>query len=560
MIKYSFSFSALTLATFLSVSPAATASTALPDIPPEQIALDIERRLDDRTGVVEFHAPTFDPFESVDQLVGRVSLKSNTRVTGIDGHIVRGGAIVDINFLYTTDSDDPYDVAGFESAVFFSGEDVNATYYDNRIIECSESIHDVVYQNDYYHGASYGLIGGLYRPYPVYRGHSFFGFRGLNYGWKFPIGFSSRSRFNSSSRFNTRSRFGGNGRFDGGRRVSNDRRGVRRGNNSRRDFDDRSDRRDSRDERRDDRRDRRSQFDGDGSRGVASRGNRDQVRGNRDETRRVERGEKRRVNRSGLRTIKGGAPASSQSAVSEARPSRATRSISASAASETVSRSTRSPSSAAAPTRSRSTRSNSQTIKSSGSQTSRSQRSSSSSSSQPKQSSSSSQPKSSRSQPKQSNRSSSRSSSRSSNRSSRSSRSSSRRKLNFFPQGFLQFGTSGYSTRTVSVSHKCARDENLSLHIPRERLEAARYEGLTVFVIDRLGQDIPVFIPPNYIEGFVTTAFGKPQSYQQPQGSQQPTYQQPSVIVPQNPSSQPRIYGDPNGVSPSGGYPQNEGF
>ncbi|MEP6342054.1 MAG: hypothetical protein ABJ275_01965 [Maricaulaceae bacterium] len=557
MIKYSFSFCTLTLATFLSVSPAAMASTALPDIPPEQIALDIERRLDNRTGVVEFHAPTFDPFESVDQLVGRVSLKSNTRVTGIDGHIARGGAIIDINFLYTTDSDDLYDVAGFESAVFFTGEDVNATYYDNRIIECSESIRDVVYQNDYYHGASYGLIGGLYRPYPVYRGHSFFGFRGLNYGWQYPIGFSSRSRFNSSRRFNTRSRFGRSGRFNDSRRVSNDRRGLRSGSNSRRDFDDR--------------RDRRSQSDGDGSRGAASRGNRSQVRTDRGENRRIDRGEKSRLNRSGLRTIKGRAPASSQARVSEARPSTATRSISASAASETVRSSTRSPSSSAAPTRSRSTRSNSQAIKNSGSQASRPQRSSSSSNSQPKQSSSRSQPKqsssrsSSRSQSKQSNRSSNRSSSRSSNRSSRSSKSSSRRKLNFFPQGFLQFGTSGYSTRTVSVSHKCARDENLSLHIPRERLEAARYEGLTVFVIDRLGQDVPVYIPPNYIEGFVTTAFGNPQSYQQPQGASQstyqaPTYQQPRVTVPQSPSSQPRVYGDPNGVTSSGGYPQNEGF
>ena len=111
------------------------------------------------------------------------------------------------------------------------------------------------------------------------------------------------------------------------------------------------------------------------------------------------------------------------------------------------------------------------------------------------------------------------------------------------------------------MSHKCAREEALSLHISRDHLEAARYEGLTVFVIDRLGQDIPVYIPPNYIEGFTSTAFGpsrsyqEPKSYQEPPTYQDPSFQQPNGPLPQDPSLQPRIYGDP-----SGGYPQSDGF
>jgi len=41
------------------------------------------------------------------------------------------------------------------------------------------------------------------------------------------------------------------------------------------------------------------------------------------------------------------------------------------------------------------------------------------------------------------------------------------------------------------------------LHIPAERLDAARFDGLSLALLDHYGNDIPVYIPPNYIEGFV---------------------------------------------------------
>jgi hypothetical protein len=124
------SFTSLFIAAPLILAPSALANTAvpLPDISPDQISRDIERRQNQQTGAVEYYAPSFDPFEAIDNIAGTVALRSNTRVTATDGHILRGGALLDINFFYTTDSDDPYDVAGFENAVFLSGEDIRSTF------------------------------------------------------------------------------------------------------------------------------------------------------------------------------------------------------------------------------------------------------------------------------------------------------------------------------------------------------------------------------------------------------------------------------------------------
>lgn len=43
----------------------------------------------------------------------------------------------------------------------------------------------------------------------------------------------------------------------------------------------------------------------------------------------------------------------------------------------------------------------------------------------------------------------------------------------------------------------------MTLHIPAERLEAARFDGLSLVLLDKDGGDIPVYIPPNYIAGFM---------------------------------------------------------
>lgn len=60
----------------------------------------------------------------------------------------------------------------------------------------------------------------------------------------------------------------------------------------------------------------------------------------------------------------------------------------------------------------------------------------------------------------------------------------------------------------------CAREETLRVFLPAERLDAARFDGLNLIVLDREGYETPVFIPPNYIEGFRLAATGQIQ----PQG------------------------------------------
>jgi len=76
--------------------------------------------------------------------------------------------------------------------------------------------------------------------------------------------------------------------------------------------------------------------------------------------------------------------------------------------------------------------------------------------------------------------------------------------LNFFPTG------NSYSREVVqSVDVDCAREETLSVFIPAGRLDAARYDGLTILALDGTGQEYPIFIPPNYIEGFQQAMGGR---------------------------------------------------
>lgn len=564
MRKISLSLKALSFAALTVWAPTVFAENivALPDISPEQIARDIERRQNPQTGAVEYHAPNFDPFESVDNIIGTTALRSNTRSTSIDGNIVRGGALLDVNFFYSTDSDDPYDVAGFESAVFLSGEDINTTYYDNRIIECSSDIHDVVYQQDYYNGASYGLIGGIYRPFPRYRGHRFFGTLGYSgFGWSFPTGAIRRGSFVNSRRFNNRRNFRHTNQFSDRSRRTNPDRTNRFNRDQGRNPGDFQDRRDGREERRNDRRD---------ARGNDVRG--DNVRNN-DQTGATRSPVKRRVIRRGLNTIKG--------QQNNAQPSSQNRSsLSTIKRTQSQSVTPRSPISRSVATVkqpspvSRNSAPSSQTRSSSSSTRSPNRSSDRASSGRNNQSSNRSSSSSNRS----SSRSSNRSVSRSTNRSfQRSNPSNSRRKLNFFPQTSFF----GRSTRTVrTTTSRCAREENLTLHISRERLDAARFDGLTIFALDRDGQDIPIYIPPNYIQAFQSTVYGQPQTYQQsaPNAPQYQSYQDPAFQnqgelnqgyqdqggqIQQGPSSQPRIYGDPTGVTSDvqnevfGGYPRN---
>ena len=99
---------------------------------------------------------------------------------------------------------------------------------------------------------------------------------------------------------------------------------------------------------------------------------------------------------------------------------------------------------------------------------------------------------------------------------------------------FLPMASSWSRNAVRNVDVQCAREEMLTVHIPQERLDAARFDGLTVLVLDRAGQEIPVYVPPNYIEGFRQAMDGRAApdvSYQEPGGSapitRGPVYQEP---------------------------------
>jgi len=97
-------------------------------------------------------------------------------------------------------------------------------------------------------------------------------------------------------------------------------------------------------------------------------------------------------------------------------------------------------------------------------------------------------------------------------------------KKNFFPDG-------GYGGRSVvsSRSVDCAREDKLRVFIPNERLDAARFDGLTLIAFDAQGGEAPIYLPPNYIEGYRLAASGQVR----PQGiSSAPQYAAPPVSLP----------------------------
>ena len=120
------------------------------------------------------------------------------------------------------------------------------------------------------------------------------------------------------------------------------------------------------------------------------------------------------------------------------------------------------------------------------------------------------------------------------------------KKMHFFPNDYYGPYSGGRDVVT-QVDVDCAREEQLSLFIPAERLDAARFDGMTVIVLDQQGGEYPVFVPPNYIEGFKLARSG--QSYGQ-QG-----YQQPAPVTR---SYQPHYQRD-RAACPTGTTPQSDG-
>ena len=84
-----------------------------------------------------------------------------------------------------------------------------------------------------------------------------------------------------------------------------------------------------------------------------------------------------------------------------------------------------------------------------------------------------------------------------------------RTELNYYPSDTYYGG--GYSD--VQVSYRCAREESLRIFIPRDRLDVAEQNGLTLYLRPKVGREEAVYLPRNYITGFKLAAYS-------PQGPQ----------------------------------------
>ena len=488
--------------------------SSLPDLAPETIAADTRTRIVDGRAVVE--APTFNPFEDSDRgFAGEAYLRSSRGEFDRRGEPLPDGAVLDVSLIYASGSDDPYDVRGFEDAVFLSGELSQSVRYDSDVLECSSRVTDVVYRDDYYSGVSHGLVAGLYMPFPFYRGHRHYGYSYTPY---YPGGYY---RFRDGRRYRHgrgpigRAGFAGyrhgyrHGRRDGYRdgRIYGDHGGrVRDG----RVWDGRNRDGRVRDGRRgDDRvregrdRDRRARDNSPtrpvrnlGSRGTGDRGmdrleagpnridnpavarerRRDIRREARPESRRPEVGrpDTRRAEPRGARPLRGGGD--TRRAVPTDRPE--------------LRLENRQPTPRRPVTQSRERVTDRRRVSPKNYTPSRAEpRRAEPKRSSPKRAAPQrSAPK--RSAPKRStpNR-----VNRATDGAFRGSEARGKRRFDYYPRG------TRVSTHTES---RCAKRESLGLFIPAERLEAARFDGLTVVLLSRTGEEVPVYVPPNYIEGF----------------------------------------------------------
>ena len=166
---------ALLMTTAVNAPALANTSPTLPELSPRQIAGDVRVITHPQSGQQDYILPSFDPFEDDPTLAGTAQLRTANNTVTIDGHNIRGGAVLDLTFYYNTNSPDPYDNRGYGDAAFLSGDYAAVTVRDSRILECSEDIQDVVYYHEDYYAPSFH--SNLYRPYRHYSGFSGFGSR-----------------------------------------------------------------------------------------------------------------------------------------------------------------------------------------------------------------------------------------------------------------------------------------------------------------------------------------------------------------------------------------------
>ena len=469
--------SALLLSTALSAPALAKSTQALPELSPRQIANDIKLTRNPVTGFDEFLAPSFDPFENDTELAGTAQLRSVNNAITIDGQRLAGGAILDLSFYYNTESSDPYDNRGYGDAVYLSGEYTAVTLRDSRVLECAAHVQDVGYHHEDYYAPSYGL--SLYRPYRHYTGFSTFGRLGFG-------GFSSIGTFIGSNRLIGRSNFGTTRRITprgitvrGTRNILRDRRndiGNRRTNDD--------NNVEGRRERREDRRDR--------IRGRRNDEGRSSDRASIDSRRGADRAawrERHGVGETPRRSNRRGASGVTRNDQTSRRLARG-RSGTSLRTERLLSgqnRQTNQPKRSATVQSPTSTSVQPKTSKPSQSRSVKSQGTSRNNSVR-------------KSVSERSNK--SRTGSNNSRNSAR--RSSSTRSSSFRNRRMVALGSmaSFFGRNSRNVASHCAREEKLSLHITQDRLDAARFDGMTVIVLDRAGYELPVFIPPNYVEGF----------------------------------------------------------
>lgn len=147
---------------------------------PTQIAADTAVGFNPRTGVKEWTAPTFDPFEGDDTLAASVNLRSMDRARNLDGDRLTDGALLEVSLFYSDDGDRRFGLT--RDALFLNGDPVSMTLRDSRELECSSRVTDRIYRYDDRRNRDVGNVHIWVRP--TYRGHRGFSHRGYYDGYR----------------------------------------------------------------------------------------------------------------------------------------------------------------------------------------------------------------------------------------------------------------------------------------------------------------------------------------------------------------------------------------
>lgn len=480
---------------FGSASSTLVSAASLSELTADQIAQDATVSYESGTGVSRVVMGSFEPFEQFDELAGAATLKSTEQAVSINGRVVSEGALLDLTLIYTTDSNDPFDMRGYERGVFLSRDNADVIRYDNKIVECSENVTELAYGDSYGLNVPFGFLAGVYMALPRYRGHRSVGrytpplggYSGRYYsGGNLSSGYSSygyrspRISPRTGRRHNDTNRRGRHHRdgmrySDGGDGSAIDRSAIDRSGRDRAERDRRREGRENRDanNRDRDRGERRETRDRDRDRDRGNRGRNGRDRGQ--ETGRRNGG---RVN--GLAGMRSDTPRAENHPQGRRIPLDQPLVTRNNRHNQSVSTVKTPPPKVNVP-RARAERARSERIRKDRPKKDRNA------------SSRSRESRPTGTQRQRLNRSVDR------NFRHKNPRASQTKKFkNFYP---MQAGFGTY-THPVSVRYRCVREENLTLHIPSEHLQAARFEGMTVLIMSRDGQETPVYIPPNYIEGY----------------------------------------------------------